>query len=169
MEVKKKKMEFLGRAIEFFLIREDFSKDFGDPGLTDSLVRYHVKNNIVRCDSRAEDWYCGFAALHETICCGPYEFIVPKRLFVKPVDAKNFLKASGVSGEYQIRDIYDRCGVIDLIITEKMPRNLQKDYIEKRIEMFRTLLSRKLYGNDEDLKQGFERALELLKNRLKNN
>ncbi len=169
MEVKKNEMAFLGKNVEFFMMREDFSKILKDSDLPTSLVNYHKASNIVTCDSRAEDWYVKYAGLHEAVCCGSYGSLVPRWIFRRPTEVQKFLNIHGVSGRYDIRDVSDRCGVIDLLIIEQMPKTLQRIYLKRRIEMFRTLLSRKLYGDDEDLRKSFERALELLDVRLKNN
>lgn len=61
------------------------------------------------------------AAIHECICCGPYKDLAPA------ADSLN-----------------RRCGLIDKMLIQTMPESERKAYRTKRIEMFRTLIERKL-------------------------
>ena len=121
-------VDFNGNKMAFNLVRGNLRKEVASyfPGvseedITDGLVKYDPDTNTVAVDERASDSYAKYAAIHECICCGPYEDLAPA------TDSPN-----------------RRCGLIDKMLIQTMPESERKAYKEKRIEMFKTLIERKL-------------------------
>ena len=141
--VLKFKVRIKGQIIEFDAKQRNFADDFGDSKLTNSLVKIlKMGEDSFVFDSRADSSYMTYAGLHECICCGSHKGLAPK-----------------------VSDAHDKCGAIDLMILEEMPFSYRKTYILKRIEMFQTLLNRRLYETKEQKVQ-FEQALEVMKKEL---
>lgn len=137
------KARIKGQTIEFEAEQRNFADDFGDSRLTNSLVNTpKMGENRFLFDLRADNSYMTYAGLHECVCCGSYKELAPK-----------------------VSDISDKCGAIDLMIIEEMPFEYRKTYVLKRIEMFQTLLDKRLYKTQE-LKKQFEHALEIMKKEL---
>ncbi len=126
-----------GQNIRILLNTADFSRELRDPKTPNSLVKYNPKAKTVTVDSRADETYALFAAIHESICCGAYKHLAPK-----------------------VDNPLDRCGMIDVMLLEEIPRNYRKTYIEKRIEMYETLLSKNLRS---DLEEVFKHSLAILR------
>ena len=117
---------FNGNRIKFKLGRADFVSQYG----SDSLI-YFVSNeagDMVVVDERADDTYVKYAAIHECICQGRCKHLAP-----------------------EIADPNKRCGEIDKMIVAAMPETDRKTYVEKRIEMFETLLDQHLNPNLDPL------------------
>lgn len=119
---------FDGNPITFNLVRGNLRKEVADyfsgvseEDVTDGLVKYDSSTNTVAVDECASDSYAKYAAIHECICCGPYKDLAPA------TDDSN-----------------KRCGLIDKMLIQAMPESERKAYKEKRIEMFKTLIERKL-------------------------
>lgn len=136
--------QYKGTAIDFNLVRGNIRGEVASyfPGtsedsITDGLVKYDSNTNTVAVDSNASDSYAKYAAIHECICCGKYRKLAPKT-----------------------KDVQKRCGLIDKMLIESMPSDEREDYIDKRIEMFETLL--KLHLNPP-LEGSFREAITILK------
>ena len=130
-------LDVTGKLIDVNVGRFDYSKYFKDEGITDSLVQYDEGSNTVTVDSRASDSYAKYAAIHECICVGRC-----KSLFPIGTDERK------------------RCGEIDKMLISLMPEAEREAYIQKRIEMFETLLDRNLRP---DLNETFKMSIQLLK------
>lgn len=126
--------DFNGETIKCNTNRFDYSKVYGDE-VTDALVQYDEESNTVTVDSRASDSYAKYAMIHECICCGRYKHLFPM---------------IGVI----------RCGEIDKMLISSMPESDREPYIQKRIEMFETLLDRNL---NPRFNKSFKCSLQLLK------
>lgn len=127
-----------GTEIEMDILRHDFAGDamFEDcDNLTDSLVMFADDGRVV-VDTRASDEYALWAATHEMICCGPYKHLAPK------TDQECC-----------------RCGEIDLMLLNIMPKELRQEYRGKRLEMFRVLIDMNL---NESLEESFKHSIEAL-------
>lgn len=121
-------MSFNGVQMTFNLVKGNLRKEVASyfPGISeedisDGLVKYDPSTNTIAVDECASDSYAKYAAIHECICCGPYKELAPS------TDDSN-----------------KRCGLIDEMLILAMPESERKAYREKRIEMFRTLIGRKL-------------------------
>lgn len=127
-------VDFNGNLIDFELSRADFAKQYG----ADSLVWFSTGDiDKVIVDEQASDSYAKFASIHECICQGRCKHLAPK------VTNPNM-----------------RCGEIDKMIVSAMPEPERRPYIEKRIEMFETLLDKHLNRPLEPL---FRESLKILK------
>lgn len=127
-------VDFNGNLIDFELGRADFAKQYG----ADSLVWFSTGDtHKVIVDERASDSYAKYASIHECICQGRCKHLAPK------VTNPNM-----------------RCGEIDKMIVSTMPEPERQPYIEKRIEMFETLLDKHLNRPLEPL---FCESLKILK------
>ena len=127
-------VEFNGNQIDFELSRTDFATQFG----TDSLVWFSSgEADKVIVDKQASDSYAKYAAIHECICQGRCKHLAPK------VANPNL-----------------RCGEIDKMILVAMPESERRQYLEKRIEMFETLLDKHLNQPMEPL---FRESLKTLR------
>ena len=121
-------VSFNGHQITCNLVRSNLRKEVAGyfPGvseedISDGLVKYDSRTNTVTVDEHASDSYAKYAAIHECICCGPYKDLAPAT-----------------------EDSDKRCGLIDEMLIQTMPESEQKVYKEKRIEMFKTLIEKKL-------------------------
>lgn len=126
-----------GVRIEVGIVEEDYAKIFQDDKLTDALVQYDATADLVRIDKRADEHYLFWAATHEVICCGKYQYLAP-----------DVPKQS-------------RCGAIDLMLIKIMPESYRKKYRLKRLEMFNTVIDKNL---NPDMNPVFKKAIELLSN-----
>ncbi len=126
-----------GVKIECNIGRFDYASYYNDPELTDSLVQYDPGSNTVTVDSRASEFYAKYAAIHECICCGKYKHLAPPQL-----------NPNG------------RCAAIDRMLLTDMAPQERKYYLQKRLQMFETLLRMNL---NEDLNDMFEASLKELK------
>lgn len=124
-----------GKTIKCNVGQYDYSRYFGE-GVTDALVQYDNNSDTVTVDSRASDSYAKYATIHECICCGRYKGLFP------------------------MEDSPRRCGEIDRMLISLMPESEREAYIEKRIEMFETLLGRNLRP---ELNETFRCSLQTLK------
>ena len=115
-----KTIMYQGRPIYFKLKKFDYRKQFGND-ITTVLVQYDPQTETITVDERASQKYVKYATVHECFCCGPYCKLAPKT-----------------------KDPNDRCKEIDWQIIAAMPVKDQKEYVQKRIEMFETLLNRNL-------------------------
>ncbi len=127
-------VDFNGNLIDFELSRADFAKQYG----VDSLVWFSTGEiDKVIVDEQASDSYAKYASIHECICQGRCKHLAPK-----------------------VADSNKRCGEIDKMIIASMPEAERRAYIEKRIEMFETLLDQHLNRSLEPL---FCESLKILK------
>ena len=130
-------ISFKGRKMNFGTARQPFADALG-ASVTDSLVYYSPGTNTVACDTRASDAYVKYASIHECICCGPYKDMAPT-----------------------VENANQRCYFIDkMIIDEIKDEDEKKMYIQKRIEMFETLIKKHL---NPPLEDSFKESLRLLK------
>lgn len=120
--------DFNGHKIVFNLVRGNLRKEVAsyfsgvsEENVSDSLVKYNPRTNTVTVDDVASDSYAHYAGIHECICCGPY------RDLVSDTDDPN-----------------KRCGLIDKMLIQAMPESEREAYRAKRIEMFKTLIEKKL-------------------------
>lgn len=129
------RIEFNGSFIDVQLGRFDFAGQYG----TDSLVYFSNEGGTdqVFVDKQASESYAKYAAIHECICRGKCGCLAPA-----------------------VDDLNARCGEIDKMIIDTMPKAEKKVYIEKRIEMFNTLINKNL---DPASTPMFEKSLEILK------
>lgn len=128
-----------GTKIEVELEKAEYIKFFPEgEKLTDSLVQFSSNPDIVTVDVRASDQYALWAATHEAICCGSYKHLAPE--------------APQLS----------RCGMIDLMLIDCMPREYTEEYRSKRLEMFKTLISK---GLSSELHPMFRESIRLLEQR----
>ena len=128
------RVDFNGNLIDFELNRADFAGQYG----VDSLVWFSTGEvDSVIVDERASDSYVKYASIHECICQGKCKHLAPK-----------------------VANPNMRCGEIDKMIVAAMPKSEQKEYIEKRIEMFEALLDKHLNPPLEPL---FRESLKMLK------
>ena len=137
---------FKGNQMVFNLIRGDLRKEVADyfPGLSEDnisngLVKYDPNTNTVAVDECVNGLYAEYAAIHECICCGPYENLAPAT-----------------------SDPNKRCGLIDKMLIQAMPESEREAYRVKRIEMFKTLIERKLSPSLEPMFKESLRTLESL-------
>lgn len=137
------KVNLDGKELDFNLVRSNFLKEIVGffPGvleddITDALVKYDSSTNTVAVDERVSDSYAKYAAVHECICQGPYHNLAPS------TDDPN-----------------KRCGLIDKMLIESMSEPEKKAYITKRIEMFKTLIEKKL---NPPLESMFRESIEML-------
>lgn len=130
-------VDFNGNLIDFELSRADFASQYG----VDSLVWFSTGETIdkVIVDKKASDSYAKYASIHECICQGRCKHLAPK-----------------------VADPKKTCGEIDKMIISSMPEAERRVYIEKRIEMFETLLDQHLSSNPR-LEPSFRESLKLLK------
>jgi hypothetical protein len=105
--------------------------------ISDGLVLFDQDTNTITLDICAGEHYAMYAALHECICCGHYGDLAP-----------------------QTDDPNERCGLIDKMLVEIMPGPKRRAYIEKRIEMFETLIER---GLNPPMEPMFKKSIEILK------
>ena len=128
------RVNFNGNLIDFELNRTDFAGQYG----VDSLVWFSAGDvDEVVVDEKASDSYAKYASIHECICQGRCRHLAPK-----------------------VTDPNMRCGEINKMIVATMPASERKKYIEKRIEMFETLLDMHLNPPLEPL---FRESLKILK------
>ena len=131
------KVVFKGTSIDFELRRADFVKQYG----VDSLVWFSSgETDMIIVDEQVSDSYAKYASIHECICQGKCKHLAP-----------------------MVADPNVRCGEIDKIIVEAMPEFERKPYIEKRIEMFETLLDKHLNRLLEPMFRESLKILESLK------
>jgi len=129
-------VDFNGNLIDFELSRADFATQYG----TDSLVWFSTGNtDKVTVDEQASDSYAKYASIHECICQGRCKHLAP-----------------------EVADPDRRCGEIDKMTIAAMPESERKLYIKKRIEMFETLIERKLRPPMEPAFRESLRVLESL-------
>ena len=138
------KVDFNGTDISFNLVRGNLRKEVAslfpetsEGDITDALVRYNLNTNTVTVDECASDSYAKYAAIHECICCGPYCTLAP-----------------------DTDDPSKRCGLIDKMLIQDMPESERETYVAKRIEMFKTLIEKRL---NPPLEHAFKESLETLK------
>ena len=132
---------FQCNPISFNLKKFNYRTIFGKK-ITDTLVQYDPTNNTITVDERADPRYIKYAAIHECICCGRYQHLAP-----------------------EMENPYDRCGGIDWMIVTSMPQKDREWYLEKRIEMFRTLIDRKL---NPEMTESFRHSKVMLEKLLDN-
>lgn len=137
------RVEFGGTQIVFNLVRGNLRKEVASyfPGvseedISDGLVKYDPGTNTVAVDECASDSYAKYAAIHECICCGPYKDLAPTT-----------------------DDPDKRCGLIDKMLIQAMPESEQKAYKAKRVEMFKTLIERRL---NPQMEPAFQESLKTL-------
>lgn len=134
---------FKGHKIEYNLAKSNLRgmvanlAGVSEKDVTTALVMYDPKTNTITVDERASETYAWHAAIHESICCGPYSFLAPAT-----------------------DNPEERCGLIDLMLVDNMPESEREAYVANRIEMFDTLIS---MGLNPQLNHQFQKAIELLK------
>ncbi len=122
----------LGKMVKCEVKRTSHRKLLNDENITDSLVQFEPEDGIVTVDERASENYAKYAALHECVCCGKYAYLVPHE------------------------DPLGRCARIDELVMALMPATYRREYSEKRLEMFKTLLEKNL---NPSLNESFKRSL----------
>lgn len=129
------RIEFNGNIVDVTLGRTDFASQFG----TDSLVYFSSEGGTdqVFVDEQASESYAKYAALHECICMGKCGHLAPA-----------------------VDDPELRCSAIDKMIVDAMPEAERQDYVNKRIEMFETLINKNL---NPGMTSTFEKSLKELK------
>ena len=130
---------FQGNSITFNLRKVDYRNLLGKR-ISDTLVQYDPTNNTITVDKRADPRYVKYAAVHECICCGRYQHLAP-----------------------DMDNPYDRCGAIDWMIVTTMPERDREWYIKKRLEMFKTLLDRRL---NPEMNESFRHSMVMLEKLL---
>lgn len=138
------KVVFNGHYFTFNLRRENLRKmvashfpDTSEEQIPNSLVMYNPATNTITVDEHADEAYVMYAAIHECICCGTYKHLAP-----------------------EVADRNKRCGSIDTMIVQNMPKSERKAYIAKRIEMFETLVEK---GLNPQMEPMFRESIRMLR------
>lgn len=130
--MEKKNFMYKGVKIAFNTSKMDFESTYG----SSNLVHFTPEANLIIFDQTVEDEYVKWAGIHECVCCGKHQDLA-----------------------LSVANDDNRCGLIDLELISRMPKNYREIYRNRRVDMYKTLLEK---GLNPPLNKRFQEAIKML-------